>query len=98
MSADDIAGASFRQERTELNRLVWAMILSLVFHLCVVGTYEAGKKFQWWERWHFPAWIQPPLLTELLKKKDNAAALKPQAEDVPLVFLGVSPEQAAAEP
>jgi outer membrane biosynthesis protein TonB len=98
MSANDMANASFRQERADYNRLVWAMIFSLLFHLCVVGTYETGKKFHWWERWHFPNWFQPPMLTELLKKKDAAAAQKRKEEEVPLVFLDVSPDQAAAEP
>jgi len=91
-------GASFRQERIELNRLFRALILSLVFHLLIVGTYQAGKKYQWWDHMRLPSWFQPPLLTELLKKKSPAQALKPAPTETPLVFLDVSPDQAVAEP
>jgi outer membrane biosynthesis protein TonB len=98
MSGSEMPGASFRQERTELNRLVRAMILSLVFHLLVVGTYQTGKKLQWWDHLHLPSWFQPPLLTELLKKKNPAQALQPATVETPLVFLDVSPDQATAEP
>jgi outer membrane biosynthesis protein TonB len=98
MSGDDMPGASLRQERTEINRLVWAMVISLALHLTCVGIYQGGKKFHWWDHLQFPRWMQIPMLSELLEKKKSQQAVKPPLADIPLVFLGVSPDQATPEP
>jgi len=87
-----------RQERAEFNRLVWAMIISLALHLVFVGGYQGGKKLGWWDHLQFPRWMQIPLLSELLEKKKSEQAAKPPLADVPLMFLGVSPDQATPEP
>jgi outer membrane biosynthesis protein TonB len=98
MSGDDMPGASMRQERAEFNRLVWAMILSLALHLTCVGIYQGGKRFGWWDNWQFPPWMQIPLLSELLDKKNTPQATQLPPTDIPLVFLDVSPDQATPEP
>lgn len=87
-----------RQERTEFNRLVWAMIFSLALHLVCVGGYHGGKKLGWWDHWQLPRWMQIPLLSELLEKKKSEQAAKPPLADIPLIFLSVSPDQATPEP
>ena len=89
---------SLRLERGESSRLAWAFAISLTVHLLLFGTYHVGKKYDLWQRLHWPTWLQSPrLLTELLKKQD-AVALQPQPVQVPLMFVDVSPEQAVAEP
>jgi outer membrane biosynthesis protein TonB len=98
MSGDDMPGASLRQERTEVNRLVWAMVISLALHLTFVGTYQAGKKYHWWDHLQFPRWMQIPMLSELLEKKKSQQAAQLARAEVPLVFLDVSPDQETPEP
>ncbi len=57
---------SWRLEEAEVSRLVWAFAISLALHLAVVGGYYGGKKLGWWERVHWPAWMQNVrLLTEV---------------------------------
>jgi outer membrane biosynthesis protein TonB len=102
MSVAGLRGGSLRPERAEYSRLVWALILSLAFHLMVYGTYQTGKRYHWWEDWRWPAWMQSPrMLTELLQKKERTqprqqADTKPQP--VPMMFVDVSPALAASEP
>src|SRR5260221_13624590 len=95
MFGGTIPDLSLRLERAELSRLTWAFCISLALHLAAVGTYEAGKKLGWWQNLHWPAWLQSAkMLTEILKKKDPAAALPQEA---PLMFVDVSPAQAVTE-
>ena len=89
---------SLRLERAESSRLVWAFAISLVLHLLVFSTYQTGKKFNVWQRVHWPTWMQSHrMLTEILKKQE-IAQLQPQQPQVPLMFVDVSPAQAVAEP
>jgi outer membrane biosynthesis protein TonB len=89
---------SLRLERAETSRLVWAFAISLALHLLILGTYQAGKKLNVWQRLHWPTWMQSPrMLTEIMKKKE-AVPLQPQQVQVPLMFVDVSPAQAVAEP
>jgi len=89
---------SLRLERAETSRLAWAFALSLLLHLLIFGTYQAGKKMDLWQRLHWPTWLQSPrMLTEILKQKE-AVALQPPPTQVPLMFVDVSPAQAVAEP
>jgi hypothetical protein len=88
---------SLRREQAEVSRLAWAFAISLALHLLVFGTYQTGKKYNLWQNLHWPAWLQPPkLLTELIKKK--APPPPPPQQDIPLIFVNVSPAQATAEP
>jgi hypothetical protein len=65
--------------------------------LLAFGGFELGQKFGWWQRLHWPAWMRSAkMLTQLLNKKE---APKPQTdEEVPLMFVDVSPAQASPEP
>jgi len=80
-----------RLDRVSYTRLVWALILSLVLHLAGYGTYEAGRKLDLWQRMHLPAWLQ-----RTLRLVPPPPPPKP-ADEVPLVFLDVSPQQATKE-
>jgi hypothetical protein len=101
MSVTQMPEPSLRWERVEATRLAWALVLSLMLHLVVFGSYEAGKKYGWWQALHWPAWVQKArsakLLTQLFKKMQPPPVQPPQQE-IPLVFVEVSPAQASPEP
>lgn len=50
---------SLRFSRRESERVVAALLLSLLAHLGVWWSYELGKKLGVWQRLHPPAWLQP---------------------------------------
>src|SRR5216684_1113375 len=98
MSVVGMPESSLRRETTETSRLVWAFAISLMLHLSMFGTYEMGKQFGWWQRMQWPAWMKSPkMLTELLKKQQAAQQVQRQQE-IPLIFVDVSPAQATPEP
>lgn len=87
---------SLRLEQAETSRLTWAFVFSLILHLSVVGIYYAGHEYGWWKNLHWPAWMKSAkMVTELFHKP------QPQPEErqieVPLVFVEVTPAQAATE-
>src|ERR1039458_4945401 len=89
---------SLRLERAEVSRLTWAFAISLALHLLVFGTYQTGKKYNLWQSLHWPAWLLPPtILTKLLPKKEEPHPPR-LLQDIPLVFVNVSPAQASPEP
>ena len=95
MNADRAQDFSLRMGRPEISRLVWALVISLLLHLTIYGTYELGKKYNVWQNLHWPKWIQ--------KVKELAAIPKQPAhpvvpQEVPLMFVDVNPQQATPEP
>jgi len=98
MSAVGMPESSLRRETAEASRLVWAFAISLMLHLSMFGTYEMGKQFGWWQRMQWPAWMKSPkMLTELLRKQQAVQQIQRQQE-IPLIFVDVSPAQATPEP
>jgi len=88
---------SLRVEPAEVSRLAWAFALSLAFHVLVYGCYYTGNKYHLWQHLHWPAWLQPPkFLTELIVPKKPTPPPPPRQE-LPLIFVNVSPAQATAE-
>src|SRR5712671_3601209 len=87
---------SLRREQVEISRLAWAFALSLLLHLLMFGGFQMGKQLGWWQRVHWPTWIQlrKPLAQNLIKQPNKSLA----QEEVPLIFLEVSPQQATPEP
>jgi outer membrane biosynthesis protein TonB len=84
-------------EQAEVSRLAWAFAISLAFHALVYGGYYTGDKYHVWQNLHWPAWLQPPkFLTELIVPKKPVPPPLPRQE-LPLVFVSVSPAQATAE-
>jgi outer membrane biosynthesis protein TonB len=84
-------------EQVEVSRLAWAFAISLAFHLLVYGSYQTGKKYHLWQNLHLPAWVHAPkFLTELIKPKLSLPP--PRRQDIPLMFVNVSPAQATPEP
>jgi len=95
---------SLRATQAESSRLVWAFSISLAIHLLLWGGFQTGQRLHLWEHWEWPNWMRPPrMLTELFHKKPTPQEIalmdKKQAEDrVSLLFIDVSPAQAAPEP
>jgi hypothetical protein len=97
MSVASMPRWSLRLEQAESSRLAWAFTLSLAVHLLIFGGYYTGKKFNVWENLHWPAWLQPiKMLAEVFKKKVDPQ--QSPLQDVPLMFVDVSPAQATIEP
>ncbi len=91
-----IPESSFRLERAESSRLAWAFGISLALHLLVMGTFETGRRLGWWQADHWPAWLRSAArLAEVLKKPPTEV---PRQQEVPLMFVDVSPAQAVVEP
>jgi hypothetical protein len=96
MAIAGLANGFSRREQAEASRLAWAFAISVAFHLLVFGGYETGRKFNVWEKVHWPTWLQPiKKLAEALKKKTEPP-VQPAAPP-PLVFVDVSASQAVAE-
>jgi len=89
----DMAGVgtqfdSLRFSSLESRRLAWAFALSLAAHLLVWGSYELGKEFNLWQRFHLPP------LTLFTKVKPAQPATQ---SSEPVVFVDVNPDQATTE-
>lgn len=88
---------SLRVEQAEVSRLAWAFAISLAIHLLLYGCYYTGNKYHLWQHLHLPTWLHPPkLLTQLIVPRKPAPP-PPQRQEIPLVFVNVSPAQATAE-
>jgi hypothetical protein len=97
MSVSAAEPTSMRLDRPAYRRLVWALVISLVVHGLGYGGYELGRKYEIWDKIHLPSWMgkKPTELSEELKK---AIVKAQQEEEVPLTFIEVPPQIAAAEP
>jgi len=85
---------SLRPGRFEYKRLVWALVISLAFHLLCFGGYEFTRTVLpgWMERIKFLA-----ALAQELKKKPTPPPQQ-QPTEVPLMFVEVNPASAIPEP
>ena len=100
MSVAGTLNQSLRHDRAVSSRLVWAFVISMVLHLIIFGGYETGKKLNWWQNAHWPAWLTPiKRLVEAMKKPvPLQPAVAPQPTEAPLVFVDVDPANASLEP
>jgi hypothetical protein len=94
MSPNRAHDGSLRLDQTELTRLAWALGISLAIHLLCFGTYELGKKFNFWQTVHLPAWIQKSKLFTLIPEHPQKP---PIPQEIPLVYVDVSPALASAD-
>jgi hypothetical protein len=81
---------SLRLSRSDTERLMAALVISLLLHATVWGGYETGKKFGWWQAWHLPAWLHKTA------KKNPPPLVTAQPEVQPEIFVDVT--QPDAEP
>ena len=86
-----------RSRFAELDRLTWALVISLALHGAIFGAYEANKKFGWLNYLHLPSWLEKiqQKLTALPPKKNAGQQI---ASEQPLVFVQVNPSVATPEP
>jgi len=88
-----------RWERAESSRLAWAFAISLAVHLLIFGGYYTGMTFHWWDNFRWPSWLRPvQQLVEAFKKKEPPVQVPLPAQEIPLMFVDVSPAQATVEP
>jgi hypothetical protein len=76
--------------------VVVALVLSLVIHLALFGTWRLGQRFGWWN--HHAEWLVK-LTQKLTSPRARAAALQPKTtpprqQEIPLTFLEVDPATA----
>lgn len=83
MSGADSSLSSLRTTRRDSERLLAILLLSLILHLLFWGAYEAGQKYGWWKKVHWPVWFHNPPKVEALVAQPE----KPQEE--PLQFVTV---------
>jgi hypothetical protein len=98
MSIAGMRSWSLRPERAEVSRLAWAFALSLAFHLLLFGGYETGKKYNVWQNLHWPTWLHMPRVFKKLQLRTEEPHPPRPLQDIPLMFVNVSPAQATAEP
>jgi len=79
---------SLRLSRSDLERLVVALVLSILFHLAVWGGYELGRKYGWWRELHALAWRHHPTPKPL-------SPPPPAVETQPTIFVEVTQPDAA---
>jgi hypothetical protein len=84
---------SLRLDSLDTSRLAWALGISLAIHLLCYGSYELGRRLDWWHALHMPPWLQKVLMLAPPVPKEQ----KPPPQEVPLVFLDVDPSQATAD-
>jgi outer membrane biosynthesis protein TonB len=103
MSAAELPARSLRIAQVESSRLVWAFVLSLVFHLLLWGGYTGGKRVFSWMQINRPGWLLPLKLLHRPspppKKPAEPPVLTLNLTPPPLAqYVDVSPAQAASEP
>ena len=76
---------SLRFSRLEIRRLTAALLLSLLVHLGVWASYEAGVKFGWRQKLHLPVLRQPTA-----NKMIPPQPVTPPTIDAPMTFVDVS--------
>jgi hypothetical protein len=81
--------SSLRFSRTEILRLIVALLLSALLHLVIWGGYHTGEKMGWWQKWHVPAWLH-------LKQKSFPLQAQMVHNEEPTIFVDVSHADADA--
>ncbi len=82
---------SLRFSRLEIRRLTAALLLSLLAHLGVWASYEAGVKFGWWQKLHLPV-LRHPAANKIIPRPPAT----PQEMEPPMTFVDVSHADADA--
>jgi outer membrane biosynthesis protein TonB len=86
---------SLRPGRLEYKRLVWALIISILFHAMCFGGYEFSRTI-------LPGWLAHikmlAALAEQLKKKPAPPVQPQHLSEPPLMFVDVNPAAATPEP
>jgi outer membrane biosynthesis protein TonB len=98
MNVAGMTRGTWRLERADTSRLVWAFAISIALHLLLFGGYYGGKRYHIWDNLRWPAWLEP--VKTLLQKaisKTSPPPLVLREREVPLVFVDVSQAQETQE-
>jgi hypothetical protein len=93
MTPRRVHDGSLRPDQLEISRLLWAIGISIAFHLICYGGYELGKKFNVWQAVHLPSWLEKTKMLAALQPEQKRAQ-----QEVPLMFVDVNPQLATPEP
>jgi hypothetical protein len=94
MTPGRVQDESLRLDRFGYTRLIWALAISLAFHLFCFGSYELGKKFNLWQALQLPEWLRRLTPAAVMAKQPKK---NPSPNEVPLVFVDVSQQQESKE-
>jgi len=87
-----------RSRQVTRDPLATALVLSLMVHLTLYGSWQLGKQLGWWN--YHPNWLAK--LTAKLAQSATAREKKPkprpQETSIPLTFVEIDPTTATAEP
>ena len=97
MAENRINPPRLRARFAELDRLTWALVISLALHGAVWGGYEANKKFGWLNYFHLPSWLEK-IQQKLTAPQPKKTIEQQRAGEQPLVFVQVNPAVATPEP
>jgi outer membrane biosynthesis protein TonB len=79
------------------SQLLWALVISVVVHLSAFGVFKVGQHYNLWEKIRVPAWVQR-ITDALVPALAKRAAQPPKPkEELPLMFIEVSPDLAVAD-
>ncbi len=97
MSVAGTYESSLRLDRLETSRLFKAFVISLAIHDLLLGAYMLERRYHFVDQIPVPAWLKPAqrMQTQFTKEAQKAAVAARQ--QVPLMFVDVSPAQASAE-
>jgi hypothetical protein len=84
-----------------IHRIAWSLLLSLIIHLALFATIELSNRFDLW-RFTPMAFLArllgaAPRPAESSPASASAAAIEPEAREVPMIFVDVDPSQATVE-
>ena len=77
-----------RFSRSDQERLIVALVLSLLIHLVIGGAYLVGKKYGWWHNLHMPFWRHQVVKKVLTPPKPE------EKETQPTIFVEVTQPEA----
>jgi outer membrane biosynthesis protein TonB len=94
VTAQDFSERSYSEKL-----LLRALIISLLIHLAMFGTWKWGKTEGWWRHFSLPAWMRlAPTLLKPVARNKPAPPPQPQPQVQQLTFVDVDPELAEVVP
>ena len=80
----DAGPGSLRFSRSDQERLLVALVMSLLIHLLLWGGFEVGKKYGWWQHLHMP------FSRHLVAKSVPPPPKPPEQDTQPTIFVEVT--------
>jgi len=81
---------SLRFSRRESERVIVALLMSLLAHLAIWGAYHTGEKLGWWQKRRLPVWLQPaaqkfPLQAQIARNSAPPRVIRKPGNSLPPV-------------